>query len=166
MSGEEFVLNRATLQLTNVTVQTVLDCLPEATMVLVDIDEIPTQGGLIIHKPITIQSRTDSVRLKCSEEGVEVRCVWFFLSPRRILFNRSVDPSCWIYPSSQYVLLHTVAPLVIHLNMFESNTFFAFNIQSCYMYSKSVILFAVWCISGGSWVHTQTELWTIDEEKT
>lgn len=130
ISGTEFVLNNDALRLANGTVQTILDCMPTATKVLVDIDEIPTTGGIIVHDPITIQSTSDNVRLLCCKEGIKVRCV----SSSLLSWRAAV----YYLPSFLPLVLHisTVSPIVrssshctvlsIHLIMSRSSTFTAF----------------------------------------
>lgn len=74
MLDGEFILNKAVLNAANESGHIVLDCIPTATKLLVDLSQIPTNGGLIINKASTIKPKAGITQVTCSQECIEIEC--------------------------------------------------------------------------------------------
>lgn len=89
ITRKSFILNRQALRLADGDLQKVFNCMPEGTQVLVDLDEIPTKGGLVIIRPVQIQSRNTNMKVLITGRGIKVRCVCSFTSSRCCTVNVS-----------------------------------------------------------------------------
>lgn len=73
VSEGKLVLNATVLKMVE-KVQRILDCVPDATEVVVNIDSIPVQEGLTFKHPITFGPKDSVVTLECSPNGIQIRC--------------------------------------------------------------------------------------------
>lgn len=76
MQDGTLVLNSAALKVVNGSVQEMLDCVPPASTLLVDVEEIPVQESLIIQQSIVIKPKKGSSKLACPPDGIKIKCVF------------------------------------------------------------------------------------------
>lgn len=93
MLGRELVLNRTVLNMVNGSVQHILDCVPLAASVVLSVKELPIRGELTFDKPITFTSVAGTVKLRCSEGGIQIR------------FRKCSPDSTVLYPDKLHILI-------------------------------------------------------------
>lgn len=71
------MLNQTLLVPPDSTLQAILDCVPPATIVFANMDQMPIRGGLIIHQPVTISSQVGGTKVECPVGGIKIRCVCY-----------------------------------------------------------------------------------------
>lgn len=71
------MLDHALLVPPHNTLQAILDCVPPATRILVEMKKVPIGDGLIIDQSVTITSKVGGTELECPADGIKIRYVIF-----------------------------------------------------------------------------------------
>lgn len=73
----QLVLDASLLEEVHGSVQHILNCIPRAAKVYVDLDEIPVAKGLRIEKPVSLIAKKAATMVQCSHRSIEIRYATF-----------------------------------------------------------------------------------------